>query len=255
MVYLMTGQPGSGKTTLAKAMIENSFEDYIHLDGDTIRAVIKNEDYTKEGRKAHIKNIYNMAKILHNEGKNVVISMVSPFRELRESLKKETEAIELFLFSDRDVRKRYHVDYYEKPLDNFIGLDTDLLSVEEELDLIPNYQNKNYELFLGRYQPLHDGHKWLFNQQLKQGKNILIGIRNMTRDEKNPYTSTEVKNNIEKEYREYIDEGRIKVIILPNITSVNYGRNVGYEINQYTPPNDIKSISATKIRQSLYEKS
>ena len=42
--------------------------------------------------------------------------------------------------------------------------------------------------------------------------------------------------------------GVIKVMIIPDIESVNYGRNVGYEIIEHEPPEEIKEISATKIR-------
>lgn len=136
MIYIITGQPGSGKTTLAKIIITNSEKDFIHLDGDIIRKIINNEDYSSTGRKQHVKNIFDMARILHHQHKNVIISMVSPFRELREDLKNDTAAIEFFTTSNRSIRKEYHVDYYEQPLNNFIKVDTDLLSIEEELQLL-----------------------------------------------------------------------------------------------------------------------
>jgi len=67
-------------------------------------------------------------------------------------------------------------------------------------------------------------------------------------DEKNPYTCEEVYDNIQQQLREFIDGGVIKVMIIPDIESVNYGRNVGYEIIEHFPPPEIKEISATKIR-------
>ena len=38
-----------------------------------------------------------------------------------------------------------------------------------------------------------------------------------------------------------------------DIESVNYGRGVGYDIIEHVPPNSIKEISATKIREGLRE--
>jgi len=105
-----------------------------------------------------------------------------------------------------------------------------------------------YSMFIGRWQPWHDGHQWLIDQRLKEGKNILICIRDVLPDEKNPYTCEEVYDNLQQQLREFIDGGVIKVMIIPDIESVNYGRNVGYEIIEHFPPPEIKEISATKIR-------
>tara|TARA_B100000900_G_C20298371_1_gene601156 strand:- start:255 stop:593 length:339 start_codon:yes stop_codon:yes gene_type:complete len=106
-----------------------------------------------------------------------------------------------------------------------------------------------YSLFIGRWQPWHKGHRWLIDQRLKENKNILICIRDMETDENNPYTSSEVKSNLEKELNDLILSKRVKVIIIPDIESVNYGRGVGYNIIEHIPPQNIKEISATKIRE------
>jgi len=45
-----------------------------------------------------------------------------------------------------------------------------------------------YSLFIGRWQPWHNGHKWLIDQRLKEGKNVCIGIRDVEADEKNPFS-------------------------------------------------------------------
>ena len=106
-------------------------------------------------------------------------------------------------------------------------------------------------LFIGRWQPLHPGHKWLFNQKLDQEIPILIAVRDTPLDESNPFTTDDVVSNLEKEYSEDVESGMVKVISIPDIESVNYGRGVGYEINEYKPPKDIGKISATDIRKKL----
>lgn len=110
-----------------------------------------------------------------------------------------------------------------------------------------------YSMFVGRWQPLHKGHQWLFNQALDEGKNVLICIRDVEGDERNPFTPTEVKDNIEQFYRDHIINGRVRVIIIPDIESINYGRGVGYDIIEYIPPDDISQISATKVREEMKE--
>ena len=111
-----------------------------------------------------------------------------------------------------------------------------------------------YSMFIGRWQPWHKGHRWLINQRLNEGKNILICVREVSKDDKNPYNPLDVKENVEKELKELIDSKRVKVIIIPDIESVNYGRGVGYEIIEHIPPSDISKISATKIRKELFNK-
>ena len=106
-------------------------------------------------------------------------------------------------------------------------------------------------LFIGRWQPIHDGHRWLFNQKLEQDIPILIAVRETDVDTSNPFTTKQVIENLEKEYSEQVGNGTVKIISIPDIESVNYGRGVGYQINEFVPPGDISRISATAIRKNL----
>ena len=111
-----------------------------------------------------------------------------------------------------------------------------------------------YSMFIGRWQPWHKGHRWLIDQRLNENKNVLICIREVSKDDKNPYDPYAVKENIEKELKALIDVQRVKIIIIPDIESVNYGRGVGYDIIEHVPPLDVGEISATKIREKLFNK-
>ena len=110
---------------------------------------------------------------------------------------------------------------------------------------------KQYSLFIGRWQPWHEGHQWLINQRLQEGKNVCIAIRDVEPSEKQPWTSQEVLENIGYELNDLIQQGVVKVIIIPDIESVNYGRGVGYDVIEHEPPNQIKKISATNIRSEM----
>jgi len=116
---------------------------------------------------------------------------------------------------------------------------------------LKNNIGKQYSMFIGRWQPWHDGHKWLIDQRLNEGKNVLICIRDIEPDNKNPYTSQEVENRITEGLLDLIQEGRVKVIIIPDIESVNFGRGVGYDIIEHIPPQEVGNISATKIREQM----
>lgn len=108
-----------------------------------------------------------------------------------------------------------------------------------------------FAMFVGRWQPLHKGHQELFQQALNEGKNVLICIRNTASDEKNPFNAEEVMQNIKSFYFKEISEGRIEVMIIPDICSIEFGRGVGYDIIERIPPTEIGEISATKIRKEM----
>lgn len=108
-----------------------------------------------------------------------------------------------------------------------------------------------YAMFVGRWQPLHLGHQSLFQQAMDEGKNVLICIRDINPDEKNPFTAEEVKNNIMNHYSQECIEGKIKVMVIPDICSIEFGRGVGYDIIERIPPQEIHDISATKIREQM----
>lgn len=106
-------------------------------------------------------------------------------------------------------------------------------------------------MFVGRWQPLHKGHQELFKQAMDEGKNVLICIRDIEPNEKNPFSSIEVKRNIEDHYSEEVSAGKVSVIVIPDICSIEFGRGVGYDIIERIPPQEIHDISATKIRDEM----
>jgi cytidyltransferase-like protein len=110
---------------------------------------------------------------------------------------------------------------------------------------------EQYALFVGRWQPLHDGHKALFQRALREGKKVWIAIRDIAPDEKNPWTAEEVLSNITNEYKELCAQGIVRVSIIPDICSIEFGRGVGYDIIEHIPPAQVAEISATKIREQL----
>lgn len=116
-----------------------------------------------------------------------------------------------------------------------------------------SYSDVKYSMYIGRWQPWHSGHRWLIDQRLEEGKNVLICIRDIEPDEKNPWTAQEVVLNLNEELKDLIQEGRVKVIVIPDIESVNIGRGVGYDIIEHIPPDVIREVSATKIRKQMKE--
>ena len=108
-----------------------------------------------------------------------------------------------------------------------------------------------YAMFVGRWQPLHKGHQSLFQQVMDEGKNVLICIRDIEPDEKNPFSPEDVRKNILDHYSEEVIQGKVKVMVIPDICSIEFGRGVGYNIIERVPPQEIHDISATKVREQM----
>ena len=142
MIYWLTGQPGHGKTTLAKALIaqlkRGGYKPY-HIDGDDLRNLTTNKDYSRVGREANIQRAQNIAKYLQAQGEIVVVSLVSPYRKLREKLKSTTNVCEIFVHT-QEIRGREerHVEDFEIPISNFIDIDTTNSKLEDCVSKILN---------------------------------------------------------------------------------------------------------------------
>lgn len=130
-IYWFTGQPGAGKTVLSlrlKTYLEKEYgSEVFHIDGDELRLLYKNLNYGREGREENIKRAQDIAKFIHNQGYDVIVSLVSPYIELRENFKTEMKrGLVEFYVHTTDIRGRehFHTDEYENPIDNFIEIDT-----------------------------------------------------------------------------------------------------------------------------------
>ena len=132
MIYLFTGQPGSGKTTLAKKLQmwlqtdkKNWRKSVFQIDGDQLRELFPNTDYSKEGRYKNINKAFDIAKFLDASGNDVVISLVSPYKELREKFKSECKVQEIYCHTKkiRGREDKFALDY-EPPTEFYVDLDT-----------------------------------------------------------------------------------------------------------------------------------
>ena len=105
---------------------------------------------------------------------------------------------------------------------------------------------------LGRWQPWHAGHQKLFEETLKKTGQVNIMVRDVKGVDDNPFDFETVKKNIEDRLNPEF-EGRYKIMVVPNITNICYGRGVGYKIEEIVLDEETQKISATKIRAKMRE--
>lgn len=142
-IYWFTGQPGAGKTVLSSMLKDvldfNTTNKVFHIDGDELRKLFNNQKYGREGREENIRRAQDIAKFILSQGHNVVVSLVAPYKEIRERFKEELGNLLVeFYVHTTDIRGRehFHTDEYEKPTENYIDVDTTNVEIQISLNEI-----------------------------------------------------------------------------------------------------------------------
>jgi hypothetical protein len=248
------GLASAGKTTLSKVLAPRL--NAVHFNADEVRAnVHKDLGFAESDRVEHARRMGWLCDRVVEVGGYAIADFICPTPETRAAFFAGGDAFVIWI--DRIKRGPFE--------------DTNRMFVPpERVDLrvtaegAPEYwaeqavaqlrpvfdPKKPTALFVGRYQPFHDGHKALIVEGLKRVGQACIAVRNTQgTDEKNPFEFEYVRARIEHGLREY--EGRFVVMPLPNITSVFYGRDVGYTIERIDLDTKIQDISATDARRKM----
>lgn len=148
MIYNFIGQPHSGKTFLSRHLrtaleMRSEIRLVYMIDGDKLRDLFQNKDYSEVGRRKNIERAYSIARYIQdlNPFNDVIIAVVSPFLDLREELKEANEVTEIYVHTTNiRGRENFHVENFEKPIFDFIDIDTtdvdELTSINELLNKI-----------------------------------------------------------------------------------------------------------------------
>ena len=138
MIYWLYGQPGSGKTTLGNALKEklsNDFTDIIRIDGDEMRNIFQNKDYSEQGRRNNLRKVNTLARFLYQKRFTVIISVVAPYKDVRDEIK-DLNPTMIYLHTS-EIRGREN--YFAKDLEigeEDIHIDTTNKSILKTLDEI-----------------------------------------------------------------------------------------------------------------------
>lgn len=152
MIYYFTGQPEHGKTTLGKMLVEYlnqqvGRQNVFHIDGDDIRKLFNNQDYTINGRVNNINTANRIAHYLHNNNKHVVVSVVAPYIDQRNEFKDiiGQNILEFYIHSNEPkTRDKFKSIAYLPPTENYLDVDTTRDTPEQSLNKIIQYINEKY---------------------------------------------------------------------------------------------------------------
>lgn len=139
MIYWFTGQPCAGKTVLSRYLQSHLKMKPFLIDGDDLRDLTTNKDYSINGRVNNVNTAQKIAHYLHNQGKDVIVALVSPYIDQREDFKKLLgDNIKEIYVHTSEARERDHwkAIAYVAPQDNFIDIDTTDDTPEESLQKI-----------------------------------------------------------------------------------------------------------------------
>ena len=139
MIIWLTGQPGSGKSTIANELVSDSAGTFINIDGDNLREIFQNKDYSEVGRRKNIELAQHIAEFLHRKGFHPVVSLVSPYKDQRDKFKDKMgkDILEVYVHTTQiRGRENYFVKEYEEPSENYLSLCTDNITPEECMSYI-----------------------------------------------------------------------------------------------------------------------
>ncbi len=131
----------SGKTTISKRILWDK-PGVFHIDGDDLRDLFENKDYSETGRRKNVELAQQIAQYLHKKGQDVVVSLVSPYKDQRDKFKEKigNNLIEVFVHTTEiRGRENYFVSDYQQPVENYFDLDTTNETVEESVKKLLEY--------------------------------------------------------------------------------------------------------------------
>ena len=276
---LVMGLPGAGKTYFSERLKtyleENSSIDSMPayrmgqyelppryykstvkwFNADEIRKKYNDWDFSKEGR---IRQSLRMAEFaLQTTDDYVICDFVAPLPEMRHNFKADWT-----IWIDTIDAGRYEDTNKVFVSPEIYDFRITEQNAEKWVEFVGNHilQNRRRPTFswkketamlLGRYQPWHKGHRALFERALEKTGQVCIMIRDCQGwNSSNPFDFEQVQNFIKRDL-DPLYQGQFTIQLVPNITEIVYGRDVGYKITQEVFSDEIHDISATKIRKAM----
>ena len=251
---LIMGLPGAGKTTLARQLAPRL--NAVHYNADDVRANINRDlGFSESDRVEHARRMGWLCDQVMKAGCFAIADFICPTPAARDAFFAGGDAFVIWVdripagaFEDTN-RMFVPPEHFDLRVTRNGSPEYWAEQAMERLRPVYDWQRPT-ALFIGRYQPFHDGHRALIVEGLRRVDQVCIAVRDTHGlDDKNPYEFEHVKARIDHALREF--EGRFTVVPLPNITHVFYGRDVGYAVERIDLDELVQSISATNLRKRL----
>jgi hypothetical protein len=249
MIIAIFGLPGAGKTALAEELVSRSGA--VHLNADAVRADLSSDlGFTTADRLEQARRLGAIARLISSQDKLCIVDFVCPTKETRKMFGRA----DFTFWVNRITESRYEDTnrvWEDLSKDEYDLKINSGLTVKQEGDLCFDLMKIHCwkaptTLMLGRYQPWHSGHRALYEEAKKRGNQVVIGVRDTGGiSEKDPFEYSKVKQLILEDIPDAF------VTMMPNITNIVYGRDVGYKIEKVELDQDIEAISATQKRAEM----
>ena len=250
MKVLIFGLPGSGKTTLAKYLLELLGDRAEWHNADAIRKECDDWDFSEAGRERQLQRMRILADKTVEKGKIALCDFICPLEEYRDLFDAQYEIwVDTIQEGEYDDTNKLFETPMRLPSYVITEHRADLDARKIMWDLIGERFDERAPTaqMLGRFQPWHDGHQALFDRLLEREGQVAVMVRDMHPGGDNPHHVLDICEYLQFQLAEYAD--KVRIYAAPNITRIGYGRDVGYAIEQEHFDAETESISATEIRE------
>lgn len=260
---LVCGLPGAGKTTLSKRLAKAL--NAVHINADFVRDNInKDLGFSIEDRLENARRFKALCSIVSDADYLPIADFVCPTEETRIEFGAHlNDCFVIWMNTSQECsyadtkamfvppsRVNYEIKSFDYNILDIVRVLHEALS--EDKCVGANFDTKQpTALFIGRYQPLHDGHLKLIREGIRRVGQAIIAIRNTAGLENNPFSYTQIVAMFNDKMKDEIQSGKLLVTPVPNITNIFYGRDVGYQIERIDLDEETQNISATKIRKEM----
>lgn len=252
---LVMGLPGAGKTSLSEILAARL--NAVHFNADAVRENInKDLTFTHADRVEQSRRMGWLCDRVVSAGGFAIADFICPTHAARDAF---GDAFVIWVDRIKSSRFADTNAMFEPPTryDMRVTAEGEAIYWVEQAyrKLVPEFNARRpTALFVGRFQPFHDGHRKLIEEGIRRVGQACIAVRDTHGiDAKNPLAFEAVKIRIEAGLRSHL--GRFIIVQVPNITNIFYGRDVGYSVERLILDQATEQISATNIRRALVDNS